>query len=95
MKAIGNQLSPFSLRINSLCDWDFRYYNDFLYAQHRIHEDKAGWTVVILFKSCWPVEVYCRGYSTYINGERFEHGNITKEVYAIAHKNNCDKNKTI
>jgi len=73
-------LNPCSLRINSLTAFDFRSYPTFSHVEKTIHDDKAGWSVTVYFKSGSFSAVSCRGYDVTINGTPFTHGDINRAV---------------
>ena len=73
-------LNPYSLRINSLTAFDFRRYPTFSHVEKTIHDDKAGWSVTVHFKSGSFSAVSCRGYDVTINGTPFTHGDINRAV---------------
>ena len=87
MKAYTTQpLNPYSLRINSLTAFDFRRYPTFSHVEKSIHDDKAGWSVTVYFKSGSFTCVSCRGYDVVINGKTFTHGDITKACVLLANE---------
>jgi hypothetical protein len=84
MKAYTTQLNPYSLTINSLTAFDFRRYPTFSHVDKTIHDDKAGWSVSVHFKSGKIAQVECRGYDVNINGTPFTHGDITKACVLLS-----------
>lgn len=79
-------LNPYSLRLNSLTAFDFRRYPTFSHVEKSIHDDKAGWSVTVYFKSGSFSAVSCRGYDVTINGTPFTHGDITKACVLLANE---------
>ena len=87
MKAYTTQpLNPYSLTINSLTAFDFRRYPTFSHVEKTIHDDKAGWSVSVHFKSGKIAQVECRGYDVTINGTPFTHGDITKACVLLSNE---------
>ena len=71
-------LNAFHLGYNSMTAFDFRRYPTFSHVERSIHDDKAGWSATVYFKSGNFSAVSCRGYYITINGERFTHSDINK-----------------
>ena len=85
MKAYTTQpLNPYSLTINSLDDFGFRTYPTYSSTQVTIDDDKQGWNAQVFFKSGSVVNVTCKGYYVLIDGERFTHSDINRQVVEAA-----------
>lgn len=84
MQILSTKLNAFHLGINDLDDFGFRTYPTYSSTEVTIDDDKQGWNAQVFFKSGSVVNVTCKGYYVLIDGERFTHSDINRQVVEAA-----------